>query len=280
MKLFKVWAVAFLIVNSSACDEEDFNLLGPSNLTTEEIVTGLKSALKVGTDTATGILSAKDGYYKDEAVKILMPSEVNRKINQFKSRNINLGFISLSGADLYDGFQNSGLGINIPNLQAQEDAILKGLNRAAESAASEAGPIFVNAITGMTITEASDILFNQTDTAATHFLRVNTSEDLTSTYEPKIDNALNQVTIGNKSVTKAYEDFVNDYNAVLNIDLGANTIGGFMNIQPIGVTNASAFATRQGLNGLFLKISEEERAIREDPLARVNDILERVFGQL
>lgn len=280
MKKWKIWALALALFTISACDEEDFNVLGATNLTTAEIISGLKSALTVGTDTATSILSVKDGYFKDEAVKILMPKDVQRKINQFKARNINLGIINVSGADLYDGFQNTALGINIPNLQDQEDAILLGLNRAAESAASEAGPIFVNAITGMTITEASDILFNKSDTAATHFLRKETSSALFAKYEPKIDNAVNKVTIGNTSVAVAYENFVSDYNAVLNISLGASSIGTLMNIEPIGVTNTSEFATWQGLNGLFLKISEEEKAIREDPLARVNDILERVFGQL
>lgn len=278
MKQLK-WLLPLLLFTLGAC-EEDFNIGAPTSLTQAEIVAGLKNALTVGTDTATSQLSVTDGYWQDEAVKILLPDGLNRSINQFKSRNINLGLITVSGADLYDGFQNSALNLNIPNLQDQEDKILLGLNRAAESAAKEAGPIFVGAITSMTIADASDVLFSESDTAATHFLRKTTFSSLHSTYEPKMDEALDQVQIDGKSVAQTYEDFVNQYNAVLNTSIAGQTIGQLWNINPIAVTNVSSFATGKGLNGLFLKVSEEEEAIRKDPLARVNDILKRVFGQL
>ena len=53
-------------------------------LTEAEIIEGLKEALKVGTDTATGRLAARNGYYEDQAVKLLLPKEVNNSLNTFK----------------------------------------------------------------------------------------------------------------------------------------------------------------------------------------------------
>src|SRR5690606_37517184 len=100
-------------------------------------------------------------------------------------------------------------------------------------------------------------------------------------YEPKIDNALESFKIGDASVVAEYESYVADFNAIVNTSVpGFGTIGSLANVNPIPTTDLSAYATTKGLNGLFLKVSEEEEAIRKVPLVRVNDILNRVFGQL
>lgn len=277
----KSWHLILLLpfLMLTSC-EDDFNITGDAPLSDTEIANGLKQALQVGTDTASSNLAAKDGYFRDVAVKILLPEAIQNSISKFKSQSINLGVTTVTGQDLYDGYQNNILGINIKGLQSKEQEIIKGINRAAESAASEAAPIFVNAITSMTIQDARDILFSNRDTAATHYLRQNTYGTLFNKYEPKIDNALNQVKVGNESVVKSYESFVTDYNAILNTGVAGSTIGQLMNVQPVSVTDLSQYSTNEGLHGLFFKISEEERDIRQDPLARVNDLLKRVFGEL
>ncbi len=261
----------------SACELDSLDQTGLSD---SEIAEGLKAALVVGTDTSTKILSANNGYLQDAAVKILLPAAINSSIETFKSKSINIGITTVSGADLYDGYQNSLLGINIPGLKTKEEALVAGINHAAENAAGTATPIFVNAINGITITDANNILFGGNDRAATTYLQNQTSSSLFTTYEPKIDAALQSLTIGNNSVVDEYEDFVVQYNAILNTGVGPATIGSLMNLQTVSVTDLSAHATQKGLDGLFLKIAEEEEDIRKDPLARVSAILEKIFGAL
>src|SRR6056297_2397850 len=93
-------------------------------LTQREIIAGLKEALVVGTDKSVDILGVADGYYRDEMVKILLPPEADVIVE-------NLG--------------------KIPGGQQLVDDVLLRINRAAEDAASEAKPIFVNSIRSMTI---------------------------------------------------------------------------------------------------------------------------------
>lgn len=269
-----------LIITLFSCSEEDLNkVLNNSALTDEEIAQGLKSALVVGTDTSTAILSAEGGYYNDQAVRILLPSTLQQSIKNFRSKSITLGFTTVTGEQIYSG--TSILGVSIPGLKSKEYDLILGINKAAENAASSAAPIFVDAIDGISITDASNILFGGIDTAATAYLKSQTYSALYDEYEPKIDLALKSVTIGNVTVADSYEAFVADYNAVLNTNLpGFGTIGALMGIQTIGATDLSSHSTEKGLNGLFNKVAEEEIDIRENPLARVNSLLERVFGAL
>lgn len=261
-----------MIFLAASCEEIDDN----KQLSEAEMAEGLKAALKVGTDTASAKLSVTDGYLKDIAVKILLPQELQASIETFKSKSINIGFTTVTGEDIYDGYPALG----IDGLKAKEQDLITGINRAAEDAASTAAPIFFEAITDITIADASTILFSNNTHAATDYLQAETATQLSAEYEPRIDAALKKVTIGNLTVSDSYENFVADYNAVLNTNVGVGTIGSLMNIQTVQATDLSVFATAKGLDGLFLKVAEEEEDIRKDPLARVSDLLERVFGEL
>jgi hypothetical protein len=282
MKIFSLLTVAFLTLGLSGCSEDDLNTLlagAGGELSASEIAEGLKQALIVGTDTSTATLSAQGGYLNDPVVKILLPTAVQSSISQFKAQSISLGFLTVTGADIYDGINI--LGVTIPGLKTKEDELIKGINRAAESAAATAAPVFVNAITDITIQDANAILFGGIDTAATGYLRTNTFGSLFNQYEPQIETALQSVTVGGTPVVDEYESFVAEYNGVLNTSIpGFGTLGGLMSLQTISATDLSVHATNKGLDGLFLKIAEEEKDIRENPLARVNAILERVFGAL
>lgn len=273
---------AFLLMFSSSCSKDDINnIVGGSDLSNEEIAQGLKEALIVGTDTSTSILSATGGYFKDQAVKILLPENIQQSISTFQTKSFTVLGVNLTGQQLYNGYSNTLLGINIPGLQTKENELVEGINEAAEQAAATATPIFRDAITGISISDASAILFGGDNTAATTYLKDQTSNSLFSNYEPKIDDALTSVKIGNTSVVDSYEDFVNSYNDMLNTDIGIfGSIGSLANMQTVSQTDLSAYATQKGLDGLFLKIGEEEMDIRENPLARVNSILETVFGEL
>lgn len=281
LNIVRLSVIIFLLLSFAGCETTDsIDDILNSELSDEEIVEGLKSALAVGTDTSTAQLGAEDGYYADLAVKLLLPTEVQTSIETFKSKQINLGLITITGEDLYDGYNNTALGINIPGLKSKEDELIKGINRAAENAASTAGPIFIEAITDITIEDGYNILFGGDSTAATSYLQGKTEVTLYNKFEPKIDAALQSVKVGNSSVVDEYEDFIMQYNTILNTNVGVGTIGSLMGVNTIATTDLSAYSAQKGLDGLYLKISEEEADIRSNPLARVNAILQKVFGQL
>jgi len=77
-----------------------------------------------------------------------------------------------------------------------------------------------------------------------------------------------------------YESYISDYNAILNTPAGLETIGSLMDINTVQADDLSAYSTDKGLTGLFLKVADEEKNIRTNPLHRVTEILETIFGQL
>lgn len=283
---FKLYLSAILasIILIISCSKED---LTENGLTNEEIIEGLKTALKVGTDSAVGRLSLTNGYFLDQAVKILLPDEMQNTINSFKSASKTITVlgqnITLSGEDLYDGYSLTILGtpiISIDGVKQKEDDLVLGLNRAAEYASTTAGPIFKDAITGMTVVDGINIL-KGTDSAATTYLKDNTYNPLFNTYEPVVDSALQTVKISNTSVVDLYEDYVTSYNSIVNTSvLGNGSIGSILGVNAIATTDVSSYGTGKALNGLFKKVAGEEKNIREDPLHRVTDILKKVFGEL
>lgn len=238
----KILLMLVAAVSLASCTEDEINnILSNGELSNEEIIAGLKSALNVGTDTSVTTLNRLDGYYKDAAVKILLPEEAQVIYN-------NIG--------------------KIPGGDILVEETVKSLNRAAEDAAIEAKPIFIDAITGITISDGLGIL-RGTDTAATSYLKGKTFSPLTAAFAPKIDISLNKKLIGNISANSAYNDLIKAYNDA--------SIGGLL-FPKITTNTLSEHVTKRALDGLFKKVADEEIAIRKDPLARVNDILKKVFG--
>ena len=131
------------------------------SLSTNDVAAGLKEALSKGVTNGTDKLSAVDGFFKDAALKILMPPEAVKVEKTLRS---------------------IGLGKQV------DDAILS-MNRAAEDAAKSAAPIFLDAIKQMSISDAWGILSGG-DTAATGYLRSKTVASLTAAFKPVIDNSL------------------------------------------------------------------------------------------
>lgn len=150
-------------------------------------------------------------------------------------------------------------------IEQQITDLILMVNRSAEDAAPEAVDIFVAAITNMTITDAVNILHGS-DSAATHFLRDNTYFELYQTFKPKIETSLDKELVLGASANDTWISVTSTYNEAYPAD-------------PVD-TNLSTHVTEKALDGLFEKIKEEEKQIREDPLARVNDILKQVFGEL
>lgn len=164
-------------------------------LTTADIVAGLKEALTVGTQNSSNKLSAVDGFFKDAAVKILMPPEAQKVENTL--RNVGLGSVV--------------------------DKAILSMNRGAEDAAKSATPIFVNAIKQMTITDALGILKGG-DNAATNYFKEKTTAKLIQAFRPVIDQSLNKT-----DATKYWSDVFSVYNRFatnkVETDLGAYVTG-------------------------------------------------------
>jgi hypothetical protein len=148
------------------------------SLSNEEIISGLKEALKVGANNSTKKVSAVDGFFKDAAIKILMPAEAQK---------------------VEKSLRNLGMGKLVDN------AVLS-MNRAAEDAAKEATPIFWNAIKGMTIQDGVGILKGG-DFAAANYLKGKTLAQLTEAFRPVIENSLKKV-----DATKYWNAVFSNYN--------------------------------------------------------------------
>jgi len=137
------------------------------------------------------------------------------------------------------------------------------LNRAAEEAAKEAAPIFISAIKEMSIGDGFEIL-KGSDNAATKYLKDKTTSKLTTAFAPKVENAINKV-----NLTKYWEPLTSAYNS-------ASFLTGSDDIN----TDLKSYITEKAITGLFQLIEEEELKIRKDPIARVTDVLKKVFGSL
>jgi hypothetical protein len=164
---------------------------GKAGLSTETIASGLKEALQVGTERGTAKLSSADGFFKDAAIKILMPAEA-QKVEQ-KLRGIGLG--------------------------SQVDKAILSMNRAAEDASKSAAPIFISAIKQMSIQDAVGILKGG-DFAATDYLKGKTTTNLTEAFRPVIEQSLAKV-----DATKYWNSVFSTYNKFsadkVNTDLSA-----------------------------------------------------------
>ncbi|NPU84083.1 MAG: DUF4197 domain-containing protein [Syntrophaceae bacterium] len=143
--------------------------------------------------------------------------------------------------------------------QEQVDRFVLSMNRAAEAAAPRATDLFVDAIKAMTFDDARKILQGG-DTAATDYFREKTSDILYGEFKPVVAANMNKV-----GVTKAYKDMMAPYEA--------------LPLVPKESLDLDHYVTNKALDGLFLMIGSEEKKIRNDPAARVTDILKTVFGK-
>jgi hypothetical protein len=247
MKL-KVLVIAGLMFILAGCAEL-MNVLqttGPVPLTEADVIAGLKEALTTGARNSAQRLAAENGYYDDAAVKILLPPEARTIVDNISR---------LPGGE-----------------KLVEDVVLR-INRAAEDAAKEAAPIFVNSITSMSIADAWGILKGP-DNAATTYLKNTTSTDLYNLYKPKIQASTEKKLIGNVSTKDSWNTLTTRWNTL------ANSIAGKVaNLKPVN-TELDDYLTNMALSGMFSKVEGEELKIRKDVSARVTPLLQRVFGSL
>ncbi len=252
--------ICTIFLLSSCLLEEITNIdNNQSELTSEEVISGLKTALSVGVDTAASRLGRTDGYLMNKAVEIVLPPDVSQALSFVEGIRSNISWISA-----VDSFLNLG------------DKLHLTMNRAAEEAASLSAPIFKDAITSMTIADGFGIL-NGPDTAATTYLREKTYTPLSDAYTPLIDDKLSSV-----GATRVWNQTAQIYNQLASAYNSARALNSGLADLPVSSLNTdlAQYTTEHALDGLFYMVGEEEQRIREDPVARVTDILKKVFGSL
>ncbi|MDX1653181.1 MAG: DUF4197 domain-containing protein [Brumimicrobium sp.] len=148
-------------------------------------------------------------------------------------------------------------------LDSQVDKIVTTLNRAAEDASKEAAPIFIDAIKNMTVQDGFEIL-NGGASAATNFLREKTTAQLIEAFSPKVKNSIEKV-----KLTEYWTPVMTRYNQAVTFTGGEKVD-----------TDLTQYVTERAVSGLFLIVEREENKIRQDPAARVTDLLSKVFGSI
>lgn len=141
---------------------------------------------------------------------------------------------------------------------SQVDAFERSMNRAAEIAAPQAQALFVDSIKAMTFSDARTILEGDDD-AATRYFKGKTSNRLQSLFNPIVHQAMEKV-----GVTRSY-----------------TSLSGKIKALPFAddyVVDLDAYVTQKAVDGIFVRLAEEEAKIRNDPAARVTELLKKVFG--
>lgn len=181
---FKKFSIVVLLLSFTSCAELQnvVSSLPQGGIGTNEtlIANGLRQALDFGIDKQVTKLTQKDGFYKNQLVKILLPEEL-RKVDQ-TLRDIGLSNLADEG--------------------------LKVLNRAAEDAVKEATPIFVNAVREITFNDAKNILFGPNN-AATVYLESKTNAALYSKFNPVIQNSFAKV-----GADQVWNSIISKYNSI------------------------------------------------------------------
>jgi hypothetical protein len=151
-----------------------------SGLSDSKVASGLKEALKVGTENAVKLTGKTDGYFKNEAIKILMPSNLR---------------------SLEKGLRAVGFGPKV-------DEFILSMNRSAEAAAPQARKIFGDAILVMTFEDARKILSGG-DTAATDYFKGKTTDQLTVAFQPIVEKTMNE-----NGVTQQYQALTDRFSSI------------------------------------------------------------------
>lgn len=251
----------FLISFSFFSCDTLFDILGLAGsgdalFTNAEAVEAMKSALIIGAENSSNELSKENAYYDNPLLKILLPPEADVILDVIEK---------------------------IPDGEKLVNNVIKGLNRSAEEAAKEVVPIFSKAITGMSVQDGIGIVTGERD-AATVYLKDKTYSQLMELYEPEMEDVLNMplIPVVNISTNTAWKNLVDAYNdniASLDDNLIGGIIGGLagVTLEPVEV-DLSQYVTGKALDGVFVKVGEEEGKIRDNPWGYASSIIEKVFG--
>lgn len=210
----------------------------PKKLSQEDAASGLKEALINGVGTGTQLLQKTGGFSQNNLYKILLPPEVQTLESKIRG----------------NALLNAAIGKEL-------DKAIIAMNQGAEMAVSKAFPIFKNAVQEMSFRDALQILTGGNG-AATQYLKDNTTQQLTSAFQPEIKTALDAV-----AIAQYWTPIVNTINR------NKKVLGITADIQP----NLESYVTEKTMFALFSEIETQENLIRKDPIQRGTDLLKRVF---
>ena len=205
----------------------------PNSTSSSEAASGIKQALSQGLDRSINSLAVQNGFLGNAAVKILMPPEAQKVESAL--RGIGLGSLC--------------------------DNLIQSLNRAAESAVSEAAPVFVSALSQLTVRDATNILLSGQPDAATDFFKRTTTAELTKRFSPIVEGAL-----GKHNVAQYWSAVVGRYNQIPLVNEKIET-------------DLNKYVTQKAIDGLFYQVAAEELKIRNNlGGTRTTPLLQKVFG--
>ena len=200
------------------------------DISNQDAVAGLKSALNSATVKAVEKLAVEGGYWNNPKVKIPLP-----------------------------GYLEDARGLmNTFGMRKQADELQQSMNRAAENAVQEAKPIFVNAIKSMSVQDAKGIISGGQD-SGTQYFKGKTVDQLRTKFLPVVKKATEKVGLAQK------------YN-----ELAAK--GASFGVVKGDAASVETFVTQKALDGLYLMMADEEKAIRADPVGKGTEIVKKVFG--
>lgn len=197
----------------------------------QTVSAGLKEALRVATERTVTSTSKLDGFLGNALIRIVMPEQ----------------------------FATAAKTLRTVGLGKQVDELEVGMNRAAERAAGEATDVFLNAISQMTLQDATGIL-NGGENAVTNYFRTHTEESLHERFKPIVTEKMSEV-----GLYKVYNGLTEYYNKLPLVTSPA--------------LDLDEYVTQHALDGLFTILGQEEKRIRTDPVARTTELLRRVFGK-
>jgi hypothetical protein len=228
--------LAGLLLTAGSCAELQSQLndslsRGGGGLDQATVAAGLREALEVGTDRTVFQTSKVDGFLGNALIRIALP-------DQYKK--------------MADTLRKLGFGKDVDELEV-------AMNRAAERAASEARPVFVDAVKKMTLPDAYRILRGG-NKAATEYFRAQTSDTLRARFRPVVAKSMEQV-----GLYRAYNRVADRYDKLPLVTKPA--------------VNLDDYVTDRTLSGLFTVLGQQEKRIRKNPAARTTELLKKVFAK-
>ncbi len=223
-----------------------------SSLSSTEISSGLKEALKQGVTKAVTQLGKENGYLNNPVAKIPLP----QSMQTFETA------IRKIGGEKY------------------ADDLIKAMNDSASQAAGKTTNIFMDAITSMNITDATKIL-NGNENAATQYFKTNTLDKLKLAIKPIVENSMkdNQLATYYKTFNEFYQSNGKQYvnNSTIGTYAKSFKLDSFLPQE--GDANLEEYVTNKAIDGLFSLIEAEEKAIRENPIEQTSSLLKKIFSK-
>lgn len=213
-------------------------------LSQADISAGLKEALNIGVNIGIQKLAAKNGYYNDVLAKIGLPEECGVIL-----KNIS----------------------KVPGGSQLVENAIKSINAAATDAVKDTAPIFADAIKEMTFQDATAILRGNKTAASTYF-KSKTKTALKGVFRKRMQASIQKKLVGDMSAESSWNALTTKWNAV-----ASNPVGAMAGLKTVN-TDLCDYLTDKAVDGLYLKVGEQETKIRTEASARTSDLLKKVFG--